>query len=99
MDDNIAGGMEVNECADVIMRGFDKGKPEIPVGEGIEMKALLLKRFFPKLLFKMAERTRQLGVLGFFNWVFSLWLNAQACPQACRAQAMMGFCYPPGGDS
>ncbi len=57
MDDNIAGGMEVNECADVIMRGFDKGKPEIPVGEGIEMKALLLKRFFPKLLFKMAERT------------------------------------------
>lgn len=26
--------------------------PEIPVGEGMEMKALWLKRLFPRLLFK-----------------------------------------------
>lgn len=38
------------------MSGFEKGKYEIPVGEGIEMKALLLKRFFPNKLFKMAEK-------------------------------------------
>ncbi|MBO6505626.1 MAG: SDR family oxidoreductase [Kordiimonadaceae bacterium] len=55
-DKNIAGGMDVTKCAKVIMRGFEKGKFEIPVGEGIEMKALLIKRFFPNMLFKMAER-------------------------------------------
>lgn len=56
MDKNIAGGMDVAKCANVIMRGFKKRKYEIPVGEGIEMKALLIKRFFPNKLFKMAER-------------------------------------------
>lgn len=56
MDKNIAGGMDVTKCADVIMRGLLKGKKEIPVGEGVEMKALLIKRFFPNMLFKMAER-------------------------------------------
>lgn len=55
-DKNIAGGMDVTKCAKVVMRGFEKGKQEIPVGEGIEMKALLIKRFFPNMLFKMAER-------------------------------------------
>lgn len=57
VDTNIAGGMDVKKCAQVIMRGFEKGKKEIPVGEGMEMKALLIKRFFPNLLFKMVERT------------------------------------------
>ncbi len=56
MDKNIAGGMDVTKCAKVIMSGFEKGKYEIPVGEGVEMKALLLKRFFPNKLFRMAER-------------------------------------------
>lgn len=56
MDSNIAGGMDVTKCARVIMQGFEKGKYEIPVGEGKEMKALLLKRLFPNKLFKMAER-------------------------------------------
>lgn len=55
-DKNIAGGMDVTKCAKVVMKGFEKGKQEIPVGEGIEMKALLIKRFFPNMLFKMAER-------------------------------------------
>jgi len=51
-DSNIANGMDVNRCAEVIMEGFRKGIPEIAVGEGMEMKALLLKRFFPRLVFK-----------------------------------------------
>jgi len=52
VDDDIAGGMDVTRCAEVIMNGFRKGIPEIAVGEGMEMKALWLKRFFPKLVFK-----------------------------------------------
>ena len=54
-DQNIAGGMDVGECAAVIMQGFQKGTPEIPVGKGREMQALWLKRLFPKRLFKMVE--------------------------------------------
>lgn len=56
VDKNIAGGMDVEACARVIMKGFKKGKKEIPVGEGAEMKALWLKRFFPNLLFKTVAR-------------------------------------------
>ncbi len=56
VDKNIAGGMDVDKAADVIMQGFSKGKKEIPVGEGREMQALLLKRFFPNKLFKMVEK-------------------------------------------
>lgn len=56
VDANIAGGMDVNECASVIMRGFKKGKQEIPVGKGIEMKALTIKRLFPNMLFKMVAK-------------------------------------------
>ncbi len=53
-DPNIENGMPVDECAEVIFKGLSKGKPEIPVGNGPEMKMLLMKRFFPKLLFKLA---------------------------------------------
>lgn len=52
VDKDIAGGMDVTRCAEVIMDGFRKGIPEIAVGEGIEMKALWLKRLFPRLVFK-----------------------------------------------
>jgi NADP-dependent 3-hydroxy acid dehydrogenase YdfG len=54
-DDDIANGMDVTRCAEVIMQGFRKGTPEIAVGEGMEMKALVMKRFFPKLVFKKVE--------------------------------------------
>ena len=56
VDADIAGGMDVTRCAEVIMKGFRKGKPEIAVGQGMEMKALWIKRFFPRLVFKIAER-------------------------------------------
>lgn len=55
-DSDIANGMDVNRCAEVIMEGFRKGTPEIAVGEGMEMKALWLKRFFPGAVFRKVAR-------------------------------------------
>ncbi len=52
-DDDIANGMDVNKCAQVILRGFEKGKKEIAVGEGKEMLVLWIKRFLPNLAFKL----------------------------------------------
>lgn len=54
VDSDIASGMDVSRCAAVIMDGFLKETPEIAVGEGMEMKALWLKRFFPGVVFKKA---------------------------------------------
>ena len=55
-DSNIASGMDVDECARIIMRGFHKGKMEIAVGKGLEMHALWLKRFFPGLVLKLISK-------------------------------------------
>jgi len=55
-DSEIRGGMNVNDCAKVIIQGFKRGKPEIPVGKGFEMNALWVKRYFPKTLLKMAAK-------------------------------------------
>lgn len=55
-DSNIQGGMDPDECADVILRALKKGKQEIPVGKGSEMQTLWLKRFFPSLVMRMASR-------------------------------------------
>ncbi len=55
-DSNIAKGMDVDECAKVIMKGFRKGKMEIPVGSGWEMHALWIKRFYPGLVLKMVSK-------------------------------------------
>lgn len=54
VDSDIAGGMDADRCADVILDGLRKNKPEIPVGEGFEMKALWIKRFFPGIVFRKA---------------------------------------------
>ena len=56
MDKDIAQGMDVTRCAEVIMKGFRKGKQEIPVGGGKEMLALWLKRFFPSVLLRMMAK-------------------------------------------
>ena len=56
MDDDIAGGMDVNECAEVIIKELGKGKREIAVGKGKEMAALWVKRLAPELLFKLAKQ-------------------------------------------
>jgi len=52
-DEDIAAGMDVTKCAQVIVKGIEKGKKEIPVGEGKEMMVLWLKRFLPNLAFKL----------------------------------------------
>jgi len=52
VDKDIAGGMNVDRCAEVILKGLRKGKPEIPVGKGFEMHALWIKRLFPGFVFK-----------------------------------------------
>ena len=55
-DTEIRGGMDVSECAKVIMTGFKRRKPEISVGKGFEMNALWLKRYFPNVLLKIAAK-------------------------------------------
>ena len=55
-DTEIRGGMNVNDCAKMIVKGFERGKPEIAVGKGFEMNALWVKRFFPNTLLKLAAK-------------------------------------------
>lgn len=52
-DTSIGGGMNVDDCAEVIIKGLSKGKPEIRVGVGKEMLILWLNRIFPRLVFKI----------------------------------------------
>lgn len=53
VDEDIANGMDVDECAAKIIGQMDKGVKEIVVGKGLSVLALTLKRFFPNLLFKI----------------------------------------------
>jgi short-subunit dehydrogenase len=54
-DDDIAGGMEVSRCAEVIVDGLARGMDEIEVGEGDEMALLHLKRSNPEEAFRLLE--------------------------------------------
>ncbi len=54
-DEDIAGGMDVTECAEVVFKGLEAKKREIPVGKGKEMAALWIKRISPEALFRMAR--------------------------------------------
>lgn len=54
-DEDIAGGMNVDECAEVVFKGLTAKKREIPVGKGKEMAALWLKRIAPEALFRMTK--------------------------------------------
>lgn len=55
-DEDIAGGMDVDACADVIIAGFEQGEPEIAVGVGPEMGLLQLKRDDPVAAFRALEQ-------------------------------------------
>lgn len=55
-DRDIAGGMSAQECAEVVIAGLSKKKAEIPVGNGIEMHALWVKRLFPGLINKLMSK-------------------------------------------
>jgi len=54
-DEDNAAGMDPDKAARVIVAGLRKGKREIPVGEGMEMSALWLKRISPELTFWVAK--------------------------------------------
>lgn len=55
-DEDIAAGMDVDKCAEVIVKAMNKCKKEIAVGEGMPMIALYLKRYFPNLIFNIMAK-------------------------------------------
>ncbi len=59
-EDPVGHGISAAEAADEILAGLRAGKPEIPVGKGLEMQALWMKRLAPRYLFsriaKMAPK-------------------------------------------
>ena len=55
MDNNQAKGTTAEECARQIIRGVEKEQHDIAAG-GSELKALKLKRFFPKLFYKVIRK-------------------------------------------
>ncbi|WP_165856330.1 SDR family oxidoreductase [Marinobacter sp. JSM 1782161] len=55
VDDDIAGGMDVDECAEVVVKGLNAKTREIPVGKGKEMAALWVKRIAPEMLFRLTK--------------------------------------------
>lgn len=54
-DEDIEGGMDVDECAAAILQGFVDGTEEIAVGKGGEMDLLALKRNDPTGTFRLLE--------------------------------------------
>ncbi len=60
LDAKQANGMDVNACAEAIIKGWQQNKPEILVG-GKELKAVWLKRMFPKLFFKVIAKQSPTG--------------------------------------
>lgn len=54
-DDDIESGMDVTECADLILQGIAGGVEEIAVGSGPEMGLLELKRQDPTSTFRLLE--------------------------------------------
>lgn len=55
LDQNQAKGISPKKCADQIISGIEKEKQEIFAGGG-ELKAIKLKRFFPKLFYKVIKK-------------------------------------------
>ncbi len=51
----IAGGMDPDRAAEVIVRGLERERPEIAVGTGREMLLLPVKRLSHRLVFKAVE--------------------------------------------
>lgn len=64
-DEDIDGGMDVDECAAAIVAGFEAGMPEIAIGGDLELGLLELRRSNPVAAFQaleqMAEQLRQSG--------------------------------------
>ncbi len=52
-DADIANGIDVDECVQKIIQGIEKGRLEIVIAGRRERQALFMKRYFPKILFKI----------------------------------------------
>lgn len=52
-DDPVNGGVSAAEAAETILAGLAAGTPEIPVGKGVEVALLDIKRQDPERLFEM----------------------------------------------
>jgi short-subunit dehydrogenase len=52
-DDDIKNGMDVDKCAAIIVEKMNKGVKEIVVGRGLSVFVLILKRYFPNLVFTL----------------------------------------------
>ncbi len=57
MDDSLAKGMDVNECAKKIISGIEKKKVEIFVGKR-ELLLLFIRRYTPAIFFKIAKNIK-----------------------------------------
>jgi dehydrogenase/reductase SDR family member 7B len=55
MDHNQATGMSAEECVSILLNGVEKHKKEILIGNK-EIKAVTLKRFLPKLFWKVIKK-------------------------------------------
>lgn len=58
VDPLIANGMPVEECAAKIIRGIQRNTPELLIAKGKTKLAVYLRRFFPRLLFKMIAKAQ-----------------------------------------
>ncbi len=58
MDESTEQGISAEECAKQILKAINTNKEEIFIG-GKELKAVWLKRFFPKLFSKMIRKQKQ----------------------------------------
>lgn len=57
MDHNQETGMDVSECVAQLLRAAEKKKKEVLIGNK-EIKAVTLKRFFPKLFWKVIRKQK-----------------------------------------
>ncbi len=57
MDHNQATGMPADACAKKIITAIEKKKKEVFIG-GKEIKAVTIKRFFPKLFYKIIRKQK-----------------------------------------
>lgn len=58
VDPLIANGMPVEECAARIVQGIKREVPELLIAQGKTRLAAYLRRFFPRLLFRMIARAQ-----------------------------------------
>jgi short-subunit dehydrogenase len=57
-DDDIKNGMDVDQCAKVIVNKMNKGVKEIVVGKGLSVFILTLKRYAPNLVFNLVAKRK-----------------------------------------